>query len=66
MNIKTLKAVLLILGITSAAVGIGISIYMYNNPLAENGQFLMQLPVLLILVSLVSGIVLERLRKSER
>ncbi|MGH2316362.1 hypothetical protein ACRC6Q_01275 [Planococcus sp. SE5232] len=65
MDKKILKSLLLILGISSALVCIGISIYMYKNPLAANGQFLTQIPFVLIITTLVSSIAFNRLRKND-
>lgn len=65
MNRKFLKWILVILGVSSALLSIGISIHTYNNPSVANTQLLLQLPLLLILVSLVSSIALNRLRKAD-
>ena len=66
MNRKILKSLLLILGLSASLVSIGIGIYVYNNPWAENAQFLLQLPILLITVALASAIALNGLRKTEK
>ena len=59
MDRKILRWILMVLGLSSALASIGIGIYTYNNPLAENVQFLLQIPLLLILVALISGFVLD-------
>ena len=66
MNRKILKSLLLILGLSASLVSIGTGIYVYNNPWAENAQFLLQLPFLLITVALASAIALNGLRKTEK
>ncbi len=64
MNRKILKWFLMILGLFASLVSIGIGIYVYNNPLAENAQLLLQLPFLLVTVALASAIALNGLRKT--
>lgn len=41
MNRKLLKWFLVILGLSASLVSIGIGIYVYSNPLADNAQFLL-------------------------
>lgn len=66
MNRKVLKWFLVTLGLSASLVSMGIGIYVYNNPLADNAQFLLQLPFLLVTVALASAIAVDELRKNER
>ena len=66
MNRKILKSLLMILGLSASLVSIGIGIYVYNHPLAENAELLLQLPFLLVTVALASAIALNGLRKIEK
>ncbi|WP_203340219.1 hypothetical protein [Planococcus beijingensis] len=63
MDRKVLKWFLVILGLSASLVSMGIGIYVYNNPLADHAQFLLQLPFLLVTVTLASAIVFNWLRK---
>ena len=63
MNRKTVKWFFLVLGLSASFVSIGIGRFVYNNPLADNAQFLLRLPFLLVAVTLASAIVFNWLRK---
>ncbi|TWT06496.1 hypothetical protein FQV26_01395 [Planococcus sp. CPCC 101016] len=66
MEAKMLKMVLLILGISSGVLSIGICVYVFNHSAADNVHSLLKLSFLLITATALSSLAVSNLRNSKR
>lgn len=66
MNWKMAKAVLVILGVSSAVACIAVSIYLFNHPGTENAPFLTRLSYGLLIFPIPIALALDKLRNSKR
>ncbi|ALS77408.1 hypothetical protein AUO94_01555 [Planococcus kocurii] len=62
---KIFRLALLIIGMASAIVCMGIGIFIFIHPATERVQFLTQLSYVLIVITLLSGVMINKLRRSK-
>ncbi|MCH4825365.1 hypothetical protein [Planococcus halocryophilus] len=63
MNMKKGRSILRMIGLILASMGIGISIYLFNQPDAEKFRVLTQLTYICIIFSILLALLLDKTRK---